>query len=83
MNRSDGLAVQLLGDGEEGRLLAILEACKAALAAQRALSNPTDSVLLPEARKLENDLEVARSEFEKSTEALREYRHGQPMKNSE
>ena len=78
MNRSEGLATQLAGDGEEARLLKIVAACKQAVtAASDALHYPSHSLLLPECRKLVNDLEMARAEREKATTALREYRRGQ------
>ena len=64
-----------LADGEEARLLNILAACmEVVTAARHALSNPSHSLFMPEYRKLEDDLEMARAEWEKAAAALREYK---------
>ena len=64
-------------DGEEARLLNILAACmEVVTAARHGLSNPSHSLFMPEYRKLEDDLEMARAECAKARAALREYREG-------
>jgi hypothetical protein len=67
--------LHMSGDEEEARLLAIVTDCIDRVnACAQALWHPGRILLMPEYRKLVDDLEMARAEREKATAALREYR---------
>jgi hypothetical protein len=73
-------------DLEEARLVSILAACTAKVAAAiQPISHPTRSMLMSECWKLEKDLKMARAERAKAIAALTEYRErrrGQAADNS-